>query len=276
MDEPQVVVKNADYKYKDGPLVLRDISLSIKKGEFIAFVGQNGAGKTTCAKLLNGTLHPSSGEVVVNGQNTSEVPTSEIARTVGYSYQNPDHQIWALQVKDEIAFGPRNLGLSSDEVIQRVDEALALSDLTEQRESYTFSLGWGERQKLAVASIMAMRPQLMIVDEPTTGLDWNGSLQIMNLINEFNKGGMTVIIITHDMEIVTAYANRIVVFTDGEIVKDGPVEQVMYDVTSLAQADLRPPQFIRVALALENFGISLATSPDILKNEIISTIETRT
>jgi energy-coupling factor transport system ATP-binding protein len=275
MDGPLIAVKNVNYKYKEGPLVLQDISISIKKGEFIAFVGQNGAGKTTCAKLLNGILHPTSGEVIVNGQNTSEVPASEVARTVGYSYQNPDHQIWALHVEDEIAFGPRNLGLSADEVSQRVEDALALSDLAEERESYTFSLGWGERQKLAVASVMAMRPQVIIVDEPTTGLDWNGSVRIMNLINELNKSGMTVIIITHDMEIVTAYAHRVIVFTDGKIVTDGPIDQVMYDVSSLAKADLRPPQFIRVALALEICGISLSTSPDILKEEIISTIEMR-
>jgi energy-coupling factor transport system ATP-binding protein len=257
------------FSYPGGTPALREVSLTIQAGEFVAFVGQNGAGKTTCAKLLNGILKPDQGEVWVNGQETRQTPASVLAQTVGYCYQHPDHQIWALHVADELAFGPRNLGLSPAEVQQRVEEALALVDLTAQHDHYTFSLGWGERQKLAVAAILAMRPRVIVVDEPTTGLDWDGSRRIMDLLNHLNEHGLTVIIITHDMNVVAAYARRCVVFADGCVIRDGSTAAVLQDRPALQQAHLRPPQFIRMAQALAHCGIAVsAASPETLKADL--------
>jgi energy-coupling factor transport system ATP-binding protein len=254
-------------------LVLKDISLEIHKSELVALVGQNGAGKTTCAKLMNGILKPSQGRVTVAGKSTAEVSTSTLAHTVGYCYQNPDHQIWALKVEEELAFGPQNLGFSEEEVQEQVDKALELADLTEQREAYTFALGWGQRQKLAVAAILAMRPEVIIVDEPTTGLDWEGSLRIMELLQSLNEQGMTVVIITHDLDIVARYARRVVIFADGAIVRDGETQRVLRDVDALQVADLRPPQFIRVALALQEVGLPDVRTSEELKAALISRLE---
>lgn len=272
-EEPLIALQTVQFRYGTGPLVLKDISLEIHESEFVALVGQNGAGKTTCAKLMNGTLQPSQGRVTVAGKSTAEVTTSTLAHTVGYCYQNPDHQIWALQVEEELAFGPQNLGFSEDLVQEQVEKALELADLTEQREAYTFALGWGERQKLAVAAILAMRPKVIIVDEPTTGLDWNGSIRIMELLKDLNEQGLTVIIITHDLDIVARYARRVVVFADGEMVCDGDTHSVLRDTDALQAADLRPPQFIRVALALEAAGIPDVSTAEQLKTALISRLE---
>jgi energy-coupling factor transporter ATP-binding protein EcfA2 len=276
MTTPIIRIENVSFHYKTGVDVLNNISLGIFQGEFIAFVGQNGAGKTTCAKLLNGILRPTFGKVQVNGIDTASVPSSDIARTVGYCYQNPDHQIWALKVEDELAFGPRNLGFPANEVQKRVNEGLDLADLSQQRDSYTFSLGWGERQKLAVAAILTMRPQIIIVDEPTTGLDWEGSVRIMELLKRLNQNGLTVIIITHDMEIVTSYTRRVIVFANGRIITDGSVAEVMYNTEALSIADLRPPQFIRIAIALHLNGFKQSvTTIQEFQSELYSLFEKR-
>jgi energy-coupling factor transport system ATP-binding protein len=275
-EQPLIDMRNVSFSYEEDIRALAEVSLKITDGEFVAFVGQNGAGKTTCAKHLNGILKPTKGEVWIAGSRTDEVAASELAQTVGYCYQNPDHQIWALRVEDELAFGPRNLGLSPEEVKQRVEEALALVDLGDRRDEYTFSLGWGERQKMAVASILAMRPRVIVVDEPTTGLDWGGSTRIMDLLADLNTGGLTVIIITHDMPIATAYTGRSIVFAGGRIVRDGPTSEVMRDLAALEQADLRPPQFVRVALALESQGFrTSARTPDGLASDIRRALEKR-
>jgi len=273
MPEPLIQIRDVNYAYTKEEDVLHDISMDIYPGEFVAFVGQNGAGKTTCAKLMNGILKPRTGEVVVDGQLTEEVAASVIARNVGYSYQNPDHQIWAMKVEDEIKFGPNNLSFSEAEVKEQVEEALELANLTDKRDEYTFALGWGERQKLAVASILAMRPKIIIVDEPTTGLDKDGSLRIMNLLQRLNKKGLTVVIITHDIDIVAAYANRVVVFAGGHIVRDDMVEEVMVDLDALEKADLRPPQHIRVALALKEYGVEVEMSPELLRENISNLLQ---
>jgi energy-coupling factor transporter ATP-binding protein EcfA2 len=275
-NKPLIELESVSFQYGDGPLVLKDISLNISESEFVALVGQNGAGKTTCAKLMNGILQPLRGRVTVAGTSTTEVATSTLAQTIGYCYQNPDHQIWALHVEEELAFGPENLGFSDDRVREQVEKALELADLVEQREEYTFALGWGQRQKLAVAAILAMRPKVIIVDEPTTGLDWDGSIRIMELLKSLNEQGMTVIIITHDIDIVARYARRVVVFADGEVVRDGEVQKVLRDEEALQRADLRPPQFIRVALALADYGIADVSSSEQLKTTLVSRLEETT
>lgn len=217
----------------------------------VALLGQNGAGKTTCAKLFNGIHKPTAGVVRVAGHDTRALAPSALARHVGYCYQNPNHQIWALKVADEVSFGPRNLGLDEEAVSARVDEALELVSLERHRDAYTFNLGWGERQQLAVASILAMRPEVIVVDEPTTGLDARGSRRIMDLLTNLNAQGLTLVVITHDMSIVAEYLPRTVCFRDGRAVYDGPTGQLMWrEPELLASANLRPPPIVRLVLAL--------------------------
>jgi cobalt transport protein ATP-binding subunit len=238
-----------------GADVLRGISLHIEAGEFVALIGQNGAGKTTLAKHFNGLLKPTSGSVRVMGRDTRAAPVADMARTVGYVYQNPDHQIFAQRVRAEAAFGPRNLGLSPADVERRVDAALELVGLQEHADDFAFSLGRGQRQKLAVASVLAMEPRVLVIDEPTTGLDQAGARGILELLSRWNAEGRTIIAITHDMALVAERIPRTIVVSNGLILADGPTREVLSDAPLLRQAFLRPPQVTRVAQQLAEFGV---------------------
>jgi cobalt transport protein ATP-binding subunit len=244
----------------DAPYILRGVSLRIDRGDFIALVGQNGAGKTTLAKHFNGLLRPNAGSVRVLGTDTRSASLADLARTVGYVYQNPDHQIFAQRVRSEVAFGPRNLGLAQAEIDTRVDQALGLVGLREYADAFAFSLGRGQRQKLAVASVLAMEPSILVVDEPTTGLDKPGARGILDLLSQWNSDGRTIIVITHDMTLVAERVPRTIVVNDGRLLADGPTREVLSDAPLLRQAYLRPPQITRIAQRLTSFGIS----PDVM------------
>ncbi|MFN2484601.1 MAG: energy-coupling factor ABC transporter ATP-binding protein [Candidatus Limnocylindria bacterium] len=267
---PAIEVEEVRFRYSSkGPEVLHGVSLRIEQGEFVALIGQNGAGKTTLAKHFNGLLKPTSGRVLAMGINTRTASVATLARTVGYVYQNPDHQIFAQKVHTEVAFGPKNLGLAAAEVETRVTEALELVELSDHSEDYAFSLGRGQRQKLAVASVLAMRPPSLVVDEPTTGLDLQGSRSILDLLSRWNSEGRTIVVITHDMTIVAERVPRTVVVGGGRIIADGPTRDVLSDAEVLAKAFLRPPQITRVAQRLAEFGVSpTALTVAELRNEV--------
>jgi energy-coupling factor transport system ATP-binding protein len=251
-----IEVDDARFRYSaSGPEVLHGVSLRVAKGEYLAMIGQNGGGKTTLAKLFNGLLKPTSGTVRTAGINTRDATVAELARTVGYVYQNPDHQIFAQKVRTEIAFGPRNLGLTPEEVTKRVDDALDLVGLREYEDAFAFSLGRGLRQKLAVASVLAMSPPVIVVDEPTTGLDLQGSRSILDLLTRWNADGRTIIVITHDISLVAERVPRTVIISGGSILADGPTRDVLSNADLLRKAFLRPPQVTRVAQRLQEFGI---------------------
>jgi cobalt transport protein ATP-binding subunit len=254
---PAIEVDDVMFRYAAGaPDILRGVSLRIDRGEFVALIGQNGAGKTTLAKHFNGLLRPSAGAVRVLGTDTRTAGLADLARTVGYVYQNPDHQIFAQRVRSEVAFGPRNLGLSQAEVDARVAQALALVDLQEYADAFAFSLGRGQRQKLAVASVLAMEPPVLVVDEPTTGLDKPGARGILDLLSRWNADGRTIIVITHDMTLVAERVPRTIVVNDGRILADGATRDVLSDARLLRKAFLRPPQVTRIAQQLTSFGVS--------------------
>lgn len=249
---PVIDVRDVSYRYEgDAPPALDHVSLSIGTGEFVAFVGQNGAGKTTLAKTFNGILMPTQGNVFVQGKETRAAGLDVLARIVGYVYQNPDHQIFANTVREEVAFGPRNLGLTPDEINRAVQHALELVGMQSDADTYPFLLGRGQRQKLAVASVIAMGSPVLLVDEPTTGLDLQGAQGIMRLLRQWNEDGRTIIIITHDMNIVAEYAQRTVVMARGHILADGPTRSVLTQQAVLAQAFLKAPQITRVAQSLD-------------------------
>jgi energy-coupling factor transporter ATPase len=245
--EPVVEVEGVHFEYDKGVEVLGGIDLTIRKGDFLAIIGQNGSGKTTLVKHFNGLLRPTSGRILVNGTETAQKTVAQLSRTVGYLFQNPDHQIFSTTVEDEIAFGPKNLGVGNDEIEQRVAEALKLVGLEDYRKVPPSTLGLGQRRKVTLAAIVAMKPDVMVLDEPTTGIDWSGSLQLMDSVTELNKQGHTIVTITHSMRVVAQYAQRTVVLANGKVILDGSTREVFAQPDVLKTTFLAPPQITCLA-----------------------------
>ncbi|MDP8958598.1 MAG: energy-coupling factor transporter ATPase [Actinomycetota bacterium] len=245
-----IEVEDLEHRYPNGVEALTGANLSVRRGEFLAVVGQNGSGKTTLVKHCNGLLEPTSGQVKVEGASTRGQGVQRVGRTVGYVFQNPDHQIFAETVADEVAFGPRNHGVEPDEVDQRVKEALQAVGLSGREEEDPFALTKGERQRVAVASILSTRPQVIILDEPTTGLDYREQRQMMELVRRLNETGHTIICVTHTMWVVAEYAHRMVVMSEGRIAMEGPTRQVLSREDELLAASLKPPQVTRITARL--------------------------
>jgi energy-coupling factor transport system ATP-binding protein len=249
------------YAYPDGTKALDGINLEIFHGEMMALIGQNGSGKTTLSKCLNGLFKPTSGEVLVDGLDTKTSSIVQMVRRVGYVFQNPDHQLFNANCWDEIAYGPRNIELDEAEVKERVAEAAAVVGLPEMYfGEHPFFLPKGLRQRVAIASILALRPKVIIVDEPTTGQDARHSLEIMDFLQNLNREhGHTVIIITHDMPIVATFAERLVVMAKGQIQADGPTSEVFGRQEVLAFASLEPPQVTQLAQRTQDLGFHPGT-----------------
>lgn len=259
--KPFVIVSELAYTYPDGTRALRGIDLEIPEQEFIALIGQNGSGKTTFSKCLNGLFRPTSGDVVVDGLNTKKTSISQMVRRVGYVFQNPDHQLFNNNCWDEIAYGPRNIQLPEEEVRQRVSDAARVVGLPEMYfQEHPFFLPKGLRQRVAIASILALQPRVMIVDEPTTGQDTKQSLEIMNFLRMLNEElGHTIIIITHDMPIVASYARRVIAMGQGTVIADGPTELVFSQPDVLAETFIEPPQITQLAQRCADLGFSQGT-----------------
>jgi energy-coupling factor transporter ATP-binding protein EcfA2 len=253
MMEPIIEVKDMHHRYPNGFHALRGVSLTVNCGEFVAIIGQNGSGKTTFVKHLNGLLRATMGTVYVNGQDVSKHKVSTMACTVGYCFQNPDHQIFCDTVYKEVAYGPKNLHLSQAEIEERVEEALNAVGLLHLKESIPRDLSKGQRQRLAVAAVLSMRPEVLIVDEPTTGQDYRDGVGMLNLVQHLNQTGHTVLFITHDMAMVARFARRVVVFRDGQILLDGTTREVFGQADMLRTTFLAPPQITSLAQALPEF-----------------------
>lgn len=250
-----IEVSDLVFEYPDGTLALRNISLDIFENQFIALIGQNGSGKTTLAKCLNGLLKPTSGRVLIDGLDTRDRGTTKkLVTRVGYVFQNPDHQLFNNTIYKEIAYGPRNLGLSEKEVEERVKEAARVCGVEESLfTEHPFFLTKGLRQRVAIASILAMRPQTIIVDEPTTGQDLRQSIEVMNFLTQlWEHEKHTIIIITHEMPIVAQYAQRCVVLAQGQILMDGSTRDVFAQPEMLEKTFVKPPQITRLAQALDH------------------------
>ncbi len=233
------------------------IDLSIWEGEFIALLGQNGSGKTTLAKHFNGLLKPTSGRMFVKGQPTTGLTHRELARYVGYVFQNPDHQIFSKTVREEVGFGLKMLGESPQTIEKRVSEALEAVGLQGYEGKVPFTLTKGERERVAVASVLAVQPQVIILDEPTTGLDYHHQRSMMEMLRSLNRSGHTVIIITHSMWIAAEYAERTIVLKDGGILSDGPTRAVFADEALLAGASLRPSSLVQLSNWLGTQGLTI-------------------
>ena len=226
---------------------LRGVDLSVWEGEFIALLGQNGSGKTTLAKHFNGLLKPTSGRMLVKGLPTTGYTHRDLARYVGYVFQNPDHQIFSKTVREEVGFGLKMLGEAPQTVEKRVAEALEVVGLQGYEGKVPFTLTKGERQRVAVASVLAVRPQVIILDEPTTGLDYRHQRNMMEMLRSLNRSGHTVIIITHSMWIAAEYAKRTIVLKDGDILADGPTRAIFANEPLLTRASLRPSSLVQLS-----------------------------
>jgi energy-coupling factor transport system ATP-binding protein len=251
--KPIIEVEDLCYCYPNGFQALRGLNLAVYPGEFVAIVGQNGSGKTTFLKHLNGLLRPTSGQVRVDGRDVSKHKVSEMACAVGYCFQNPDHQIFCDTVYAEVAFGPRNLRLSETEVSGRVEEALLAVGLWPLKDRHPKELSKGQRQRVAVAAVLCMQPRVLLIDEPTTGQDYQDGLDILNRIESFQRAGHTVLFITHDMPMVARFAHRVLVFKSGQILLDGPAREVLGHLDVLQATYLDPPQITRLADILRKY-----------------------
>lgn len=247
--EPLIVVEQVSHVYPGRRRALDGVGLTIGRGEFVALVGRNGSGKTTLAKHLNGLLAPTTGRVVVGGQDLRTLALEQLAQRVGYVFQDPDHQLFASSVTDEVAFGPRNVGLPEDQVRRRVDEALDAVGLAERDED-PFLLDKGARQRLAVAAILALGPEVLVLDEPTTGLDYEEQGRMMALLRRLHAAGRTIVIITHTPWVIAEYAERVVLLGGGRVRYDGPVRPFFADAALLEAASFRAPDVTRLGLAL--------------------------
>jgi len=247
---PILEVAHLSCAYGDGPPVLDDVSLRIGRGELVALIGQNGSGKTTLAKHLNGLLRAPRGAVRLDGVDLTTLPLERVAPEVGYVFQNPDHQLFAATVGEEVAFGPRNFGLDGGELEQRVRDALVAVDLLPLREQDPFLLNKGERQRLAVASVLALAPRVLILDEPTTGLDYPQQRRMLDLLARLRAAGTTIVVITHSPWVVVEYAERALLLSEGRLCFDGPLARLLADDALLAAAAFEAPPFARVARAL--------------------------
>ncbi len=256
-------LRNVSVHYQPDVPALSQVSLSFQAGEFVAILGQNGSGKSTLAKLCNGLLSPSEGRVLVFGNDTQQIGAGRLSSIVGYVFQNPDHQIFAETVSQEITFGAKNAGYSPDECEARVTEALQAVGLTGAEEQDPFSLTKGERQRVAVASVLAAQPQILIVDEPTTGLDAEESARMMNMMRTLNQRGHTVLMITHDVGIVANYATRCVLMRNGTVLADGPTREIFSDAELVQSAALTLPALTRFA---HRWGVTLLTVEEVRKS----------
>ena len=232
----------------EGREVLSGIDLNIAPGEFVALIGPNGAGKSTFSKLLNGLNKPTQGTVTVAGLDTKKARTSALARKVGFLFQNPDRQLCRNTVRDELLFGLELCLTDKADIQARLDKTLADFHLDPDLNPLTASRG--ERQRVALASLMALTPELLILDEPTTGLDWRECMHTMELVSALNAQGTTVFMVSHDMEIVHDFAKRVLVLHDGKLSADGTPHEVLRRPDLLEEAALLPPQIMQLSLAL--------------------------
>lgn len=252
-----IQVKDLEHTYPNGKTALKGANLEIREGEFLAVLGHNGSGKTTLVKHFNGLLLPTKGNVIVKDKNTKDTTIFEIGKEVGYAFQNPDHQIFADTVYEEVAFSPKIRGCSKEEIDERVKEALKAVDMEGYEEEDPFSLSKGERQRIAVASILSARPKVIILDEPTTGLDYKEQRQMMELIKKLNESGHTIVMITHTMWVVSEYAHRVAVVKDGEIKMYGNTREVFKNEKELLESYLKTPHIVSLSNKLGKTMLSV-------------------
>jgi len=245
-----IQIESVSFCYPSGVKALRDIDLRIRSGECVALIGENGAGKTTLAKHLNGLLRPTSGRVILGGKDTRGQTVAQLAHIVGYVFQNPDEQLFHRSVREEVAFGPKNMGKSGREIEGSVLEALSMVHLVGKADSHPYDLHPSERKLLGLACVLSMETAVLVLDEPTMGLDLQGVRLVAEIIEAYRQANRTVILISHDLDFCAEHVGRFVVMSNGRILEDGAPDEVLPNAEALREAGLEQPQFVRLAHAL--------------------------
>lgn len=248
-----VETKEITYEYPDGTKALEKVNFNVDDGKIVALLGPNGAGKSTLFLHFNGILRPSSGSVSIDGEtvNYDKKDLLKVRQKVGIVFQNPDDQLFAPTVLEDVAFGPMNMGLSKDEVEKRVKEALFRVGMEGFEKKPPHHLSGGQKKRVAIAGILAMKPKIMVLDEPTSGLDPKGASQILRLLYKLNQEGMTIVISTHDVDLVPLYASTVYIISNGKIIKEGTASEVFEDVKTIRGANLRLPRIAHLMEILE-------------------------
>jgi len=250
-----IEVEELYFTYPNGVEALKGVSLVIKNGEFVAIMGQNGAGKTTLVKHFNGLLKPSKGTVRVDGVETTKTSVATLSRNAGFVFQNPDHQLFSETVEEEIAFALKNFGFEADVIEKRITWALNLLGLAQYRKTSPFLLSGGERKRVALASVLAWNPTMLILDEPTIGQDHQQKEKLRQFIVQMQTQGKTVVIVTHDVEFVAECNPRVVLMREGTIVADGEGREILTTPEVLAQSSIVLPQIAQVFMKLTPLGL---------------------
>ena len=247
-----IEVKDLYFTYPNGVEALSGVSLTIQDGEFVAIMGQNGAGKTTLVKHFNGLLKPTKGRVVVDAVDVTKVSVASISRNVGFVFQNPDHQLFCESVEEEISFALRNFGFRDDVIRNRVTWALNLLGLTQYRKTSPFMLSGGERKRVALASVLAWDPKILIMDEPTIGQDYQQKEKLRQFILQMKTQEETIIMVTHDVEFVAECNPRVLLMREGKIIADGEARRILTAPDILNVASIVPPQVAQIFLELSH------------------------
>jgi energy-coupling factor transport system ATP-binding protein len=248
MTTPILKVENLQHVYPGGVVALRDINLEIKPAEIVGVIGQNGSGKTTLVKHFNNLLKPTSGKVFFNGTDTAPLSIQQMSKNVGYVYQNPNQQLFARSVQEELEFGPRNLGVSEEEIKERCENAVEFFGLQELRDKHPYRIGFPLRKLVGMASIYTMRPAVFILDEPTTGQDNVTTQTVYRLIRRLREDGATVICVAHDMILLAEVVDRLIVMRDSLLIADGKPRDIFADHKLLTSTHLMPPQITELSL----------------------------
>jgi cobalt/nickel transport system ATP-binding protein len=245
--------KDVSYKYPDGTSALENVNFHAPKGEIVALLGPNGAGKSTLFLHFNGILKPSFGTVLVenNPLNYDKKNIMQVRQKVGIVFQNPDDQLFAPTVQEDVAFGPLNMGLEPEEVERRVTESLERVGMAGYEKKPPHHLSGGQKKRVAIAGILAMNPEIMVLDEPTSGLDPKGASQILRILYDLNQEGMTIVISTHDVDLVPLYASQVYIISEGHIIKEGTAKEVFDDVKTIREVNLRLPRIAHLMEILE-------------------------
>lgn len=277
MTNIQLSTENLSFTYPDGTHALKNINIEIEKGEKVAIIGPNGAGKSTLFSHFNGLTEPTSGCVKIEGKPISfeKDELLKVRQKVGIVFQDPNDQLFAPTVKEDIAFGPMNLGLSYDEVEKRVEDALKMVGMENYEDKTPHHLSGGQQKRIAIAGIIAMKPELMILDEPTAGLDPDGVEKVLNIMNQLNEEGMTLIISSHDIDMISKYANKIFVLYNGEIIESGNKNKIFSDMELLKKAHLRTPITTEILYNLKESGLNVNTEKISVKDTCAEIIKAK-